>query len=51
MRLASWINKGLDWVSSDEVMMLQKRIKNMMEKNTSLADVIHVMLFGRILPC
>ena len=31
--------------------MLQKRIKNMMEKNTSLADVIQVMLFRRILPC
>ena len=51
MRLASWINKRLDWASSDEVMMLQKRIKNMMEKNTSLADVIQVMLFRRILPC
>ena len=50
MRLASWINKGLDWSSSDEVMMLQKCIKNMMEKNTRLADVIQVMLFRRILP-
>ena len=51
MWLASWINKGLDWSSSDEVMMLQKRIKNMIEKNTTLADVVQVMLFRRILPC
>nr|XP_020148916.1 rRNA biogenesis protein RRP36-like [Aegilops tauschii subsp. strangulata] len=40
MRLASWINKGLDWALSDKVMTLQKRVKSMMEKNTSLADVI-----------
>ena len=51
MRLALWTNKGLDWGSSDEVMMLQKRIKNMIEKNTSLTDVIQVMLFCRTLPC
>ena len=31
--------------------MLQKRIKSMVEKNTSLASVIQVMLFRRILPC
>ena len=35
----------------DEVLMLQKRIKNMIEKNTSLTDVIQVMLFRRVLPC
>ena len=51
MELASWINKGLDWVSSDKVMTLQKHVKGMIEKNTSLADVIQVMLFRRILPC
>jgi hypothetical protein len=50
MWLASWINKGLDWASSDEVMTLQKRIKSMIEKNTSLANVIQVMLFRWILP-
>ena len=50
MWLASWINKGLDWGSSDEVLMLQKRIKNMIEKNTSLTDVIQVMLFRRTFP-
>ena len=31
--------------------MLQKRIKNMIEKNTNLTDVIQVMLFCQILPC
>lgn len=51
MRLASWINKGLDWGLTDEVLMLQKHIKNMIEKNTSLPDVIQVMLFRRTLPC
>ena len=51
MRLASWTNKGLDWGSTDEVMMLQKRIKNIIEKNTNLTDMIHVMLFLRTLPC
>ena len=40
MRLASWINKGLDWGSTDEVLMLQKRTKNIIEKNTSLTDVV-----------
>ena len=51
MRLTSWLNKGLDWASSDEVMMLQRRVKSMVDKNTSLASVIQVMLFRRILPC
>ena len=32
-------------------MMLQKRFKNMIKKDTSLTDVIQVMLFRRILPC
>nr|XP_040246122.1 uncharacterized protein LOC120965041 [Aegilops tauschii subsp. strangulata] len=40
MRLALWTNKGLDWGSTDEVMMLQKRVKNMINKYTSLTDVI-----------
>ena len=40
MRLASWTNKGLDWGSTAEVLTVQKRIKNMISKNTSLTDVI-----------
>ena len=51
LRLASWTNKGLDWGSSDEVLMLQKRIKSIIEKNTRLTDVIQVMLVRRTLPC
>ena len=51
MRLTSLLNKGLDWASSDEVTMLEKHIKSMVDKNTSLASVIQVMLFRRILPC
>ena len=51
MRLASWLNKGLDWASSDEAMTLQKRIKSMVDKDTRLASIIQVMLFHRILPC
>ena len=43
LQLASWTNKGLDWGSSDEVLMLKKRIKNIIEKNTTLTDVIQVI--------
>ena len=31
--------------------MLQKRIKSMIEKDITLADVIQVMLIRRALPC
>ena len=51
MRLTSWIKKGLDWASSDEVMTLQKRVQSLIEKNTNLANMIQVMLFRWILPC
>ena len=51
MRLASWTNKGLDWGSTAELLTLQNRVKNMINKNTSLTDVIQVMLFPKILPC
>lgn len=51
LQLTSWLNKGLDRASSDEVTTLQNRIKSMVDKNTSLASVIQVMLFRRILPC
>ena len=50
LRLASWTSKGLDWGSSDEVLMLQKRIKSMIEKDITLADVVQVMLIRRALP-
>ena len=51
LRLMSWTNKGLYWGSSDEVLMLQKRIKSLIEKDTSLTNVIQVMLVRRTLPC
>ena len=51
MRLTPWINKGLDWKSPDEVMVLESRVKGVINKNTSLASVIQVMLFRQILPC
>ena len=43
--------QGLDWGSSDVVLMLKKRIKNIIEKGASLIDVIQVMLIRRSLPC
>nr|XP_020147955.1 tropomyosin alpha-3 chain-like [Aegilops tauschii subsp. strangulata] len=38
MRLTSWINKGLDWASSDEVMMLQKCVKTS-AKDTEVSEL------------
>ena len=51
MRLTSWLEKGLDWSSSDELTTLQTRIKSMVDKNIKLVNVIQVMLVRRILPC
>lgn len=50
-QLASWINKGLDWGSLTEVQILQRRIRDLIEKDTSLIKVIQVMLVRRVLPC
>ena len=51
MRLASWTNKGLDWGSTDEVLMLQKRVEIITEKDARLTNMIQVMLVCRTLPC
>ena len=51
MRLTSWLEKGLDWASSDELTVLQMCIKSMVDKNIKLVNVIQVMLFRWILPC
>ena len=51
MRLTSWLEKGLDWASSDELTVLQMCIKSMVDKNIKLVNVIQVMLFRRILAC
>ena len=51
IQLASWVNKGVDWGSINEVQTLQSRIQSLLEKNTELIDVIQVMLVRRVLPC
>ena len=51
MRLTSWLEKGLDWASSNEMTPLQTRIKSMVDKNIKLVNVIQVMLVRQILPC
>ena len=37
MRLTSWLEKGLDWASSDELTALQMCIKSIVDKNISLS--------------
>ena len=51
MQLTSWLEKGLDWSSSDKLTALQTRIRSMVDKNIELFNVIQVMLVHRILPC
>ena len=51
MWLSSWLEKGLNWASSDELTVLQMRIRSMIDKNIKLVNVIQVMLVRRILPC
>ena len=40
MWLTSWLEKGLDWSSSDELTTLQTRIKSMVDKNVKLVNVV-----------
>jgi hypothetical protein len=51
MRLTSWLEKGLNWASSEELSALQARIQSIVDKNIKLVNVIQVMLVRRILPC
>ena len=51
MRLTSWPKKGLNWSSSDELSVLQTRVKDMEDKNIELVNVVQVMLVRWILPC
>ena len=44
IQLASWINKGLDWGSVNEVQTLQSRIRSLTEKDVDLVNVVQVML-------
>ena len=50
-QLASWINKGLDWGSTDEVRTLQSRIQSRIERDINVVNVVQVMLVRRTLPC
>ena len=50
-QLASWINKGLDWGSLNEVQILQSRIQDLIKKDIGLIKIIQVMLLCRVLPC
>ena len=51
MRLTSWQEKGLAWGSAEEVTGLQTCVQNMIGKKIKLVNMVHVMLFRRILPC
>src|SRR3954464_5139668 len=49
-RLASWINRGLDWGLPKDVPLLQGRIKDLLEGDLNLVKVTQVMLIRQILP-
>ena len=49
-RLASWVNKGLDWGLSKDVPLLQGRIRDLLERDLNLVKVTQVMLIRRTLP-
>ena len=50
-QLASWVNKGLDWGSVNDVLTLQSRIRDLLERDVSLVTVMQVMLVCRVPPC
>ena len=50
-QLASWVNKGLDWGPVDDVLTLQSRIRDLLERDVSLVKVMQVMLVHQVLPC
>ena len=47
-QLASWVNKGLDWGSVDEVRTLQSRIQDLFDGDFSLVAVAQVMLVRQV---
>ena len=49
-RLASWVNKGLDWGLSKDMPLLQGRIRDLLERDLNLVKVTQVMLIHRTLP-
>ena len=50
-RLASWVNKGLDWGPAKDAPLLQGRTRDLLERDISLVVVTQVMLIRRVLPC
>ena len=40
LRLTSWPKKGLNWSSSNELLVLQTRVKDMEDKNIELVNVV-----------
>ena len=51
LRLTSWPKKGPNWCSSDELSLLLTRVRNMVDKDVKLVDVVQVMLVRLVLPC
>ena len=49
-RLASWVNKGLDWGPAKDVPLLQGRTRDLLERDISLVVVTQVMLIRHLLP-
>ena len=43
-RLASWVNKGLNWGPAKDVPLLQGRTRDLLERDISLVVVTQVML-------
>ena len=50
-QLTSWINKGLNWGPINDVLILQSRIRDLLERDVSLVMVMQVMLVRRVPPC
>ena len=43
--------KGPNWSSSNELSLLQTRVKSVVDKDVKLVDVVQVMLVRLVLPC
>ena len=50
-RLMSWVNQGLNWGPSEDVPLLQGRIRDHQAREINLVVVMQVMLIRRLLPC
>ena len=51
LRHTSWPKKGVNWSSSDELSVIQARVKGMEDKAVRLVDVVQVMLVCLVLLC